>query len=267
MPAGIYADTRGSEPKGRYAGPIKFFTMVGEYFLFSIRVVWLGIRHPIRLGEMSEYFYFLGYKSLSIVLFCGFFTGLSQTLFLDQELKDYGAVDTVGRVLAVTSIRELGPLVVALMIIGKVGAAIAAELGSMKVNSQVDAIVGLGQDPERKLATPRVWALTLIMFPLTVLTNVAVLIGGWVITGVETGMYWFQAQMGLYMRHLTSSMIKPFVFGWMIATLSCYFGLKTVGGVRGVGQAVSKTVVTCSIVLFVLNAVLGALLIAFHGGF
>ena len=81
MPAGIYADNRGNEPKGRFAGLITFFTMVGEYSLFSVRVLWLGIRQPIRMGEMSEYFYFLGYKSLSICLFVGIFAGLSQTLF------------------------------------------------------------------------------------------------------------------------------------------------------------------------------------------
>ena len=79
-------------------------------------------------------------------------------------------------------------------------------------------------------------------------------------------MFWFQAQMALYSRHLSSSMVKPFVFGWMIATVACYFGLKTTGGVRGVGQAVSKTVVTCAIMLFIINAIVGALLIAFHGG-
>ncbi len=103
---------------------------------------------------------------MPVVLFAGFFAGLSQTMFLEAELDAYGAKMTIGRVLGVTAMRELGPLVVSLMLIGRVGASFAAEIGSMKVNNQVDAILALGQDPERKLASPRIWAMTLIALPL-----------------------------------------------------------------------------------------------------
>ena len=238
---------------------------LGSYFTFALRTSWLGIRHPIRPAELVEFFDTLGVKSLFVTLFAGFFAGLSIAFFMEGELDQYGAKMTLGRVIGVTAIRELAPLVVALMLTGRVGASIAAELGSMKVGNQVDAITSLGQDPERKLATPRIWALTFICPLLTIFTIMATLVGGYVASTVGTGMFWYQAQMAMYFRHLTSGLLKPFVFGWMISTVACYFGLNTENGVRGVGKAVSSTVVVCCMFIFVSNAVMGLLLIWWAG--
>ncbi len=242
-----------------------FFTGLGDFASFAWRSTIKGIREPIRPIELLESFYVIGYQTLPVVLFAGFFAGLSQTLFLEGELDDYGAKMTIGRVLGVTAIRELGPLVVSLMLIGRVGASIAAELGSMKVNNQVDAIIALGQDPERKLASPRIWGMTLIAMPVVLLTNLVILLGGWVVTTVSTRMYWYQASMAVYYRHVSSSLVKPFFFGWMIATIACYYGLRAQGGVRGVGEAVSQSVVTACIWLFVVNALLGIVMLAWTG--
>ena len=151
------------------------------------------------------------------------------------------------------------------MITGRVGASIAAELGSMKVGNQVDAIVALGQDPERKLAAPRIWCLTLICPMVSVLTIVATICGGYIASTVGARMFWYQAEMSLYFRHLTSGLLKPIFFGWLIGAVSCYYGLRTEHGVRGVGQAVSRTVVVCCILVFVSNAVMGILLIMWTG--
>lgn len=238
---------------------------LGSYFTFAVRTTWLGIRHPIRPGELVEFFDILGVKSLPVTLFAGFFAGLSIAFFLEGELDQYGAKMTLGRVIGVTAIRELAPLVVALMLTGRVGASIAAELGSMKVGNQVDAITSLGQDPERKLATPRIWALTIVCPILTVFTILATLVGGYVASTVGTGMFWYQAQMSMYFRHLSSGLLKPFIFGWMISTVACYFGLNTEFGVRGVGRAVSRTVVVCCMLVFVGNAIMGLFLIWWTG--
>ena len=243
-----------------------FFLTIGDFAGFAFRSTWKGVREPIKYSEFIEQAYLIGWQSLPVVLFAGFFAGLSQTLFLESELDAYGAKMTIGRVLGVTAIRELGPLVVSLMMIGRVGASFAAEIGSMKVNNQVDAILALGQDPERKLASPRIWAMTLVALPMMLITDLIIVVGGWAISGVASGMFWYQAAVAVYFRHLSSSLVKPFVFGWMISTIACWYGLRTEGGVRGVGQAVSNTVVTCTIWLFVVNALVGIVMIAWTGG-
>jgi phospholipid/cholesterol/gamma-HCH transport system permease protein len=242
-----------------------FFEKLGDFAAFAVRATWKGVRHPIKLSELIEQAYFIGWQTLPVVLFAGFFAGLSQTLFLESELDEYGAKMTIGRVLGVTAIRELGPLVVSLMFIGRVGAAFAAEIGSMKVNNQIEAIEALGQDAERKLASPRIWGMLLTALPLVVLTDVSELVGGWVISTVSNGMFWYQAGMSAYFRHVSSSLVKPFIFGWMIAVISTWYGMRTEGGVRGVGRSVSSTVVTCCIWLFIVNALVGICMIAWTG--
>ncbi len=238
---------------------------VGDFAAFAVRATYKGVRHPLKPRELVEQAYVIGWQTLPVVLFAGFFAGLSQTLFLESELDEYGAKMTVGRVLGVTTIRELGPLVVGLMLIGRVGAAFAAEIGSMKVNLQVEAIEALGQDAERKLASPRIWGMTLTALPLVLLTNLSVLVGGWVVSTVSNGMFWYQAQMAVYMRHVSSTLVKPFVFGWMISVIATWYGLRTEGGVRGVGRSVSGTVVTACVWLFIVNALVGIVMLAWMG--
>ncbi|MGH7441917.1 MAG: MlaE family ABC transporter permease [bacterium] len=242
-----------------------FFEAIGDFASFAVRATYKGLRHPLRPVELVEQAYFIGWQTLPVVLFAGFFAGLSQTLFLEGELDEYGAKMTIGRVLGVTTIRELGPLVVGLMLIGRVGAAFAAEIGSMKVNMQVDAIEALGQDAERKLATPRIWGMTLTALPLVLLTDLSVLLGGWAVSTVSNGMFWYQAKMSVYLRHVSSTLVKPFVFGWMISVIATWYGLRTEGGVRGVGRSVSSTVVTCCIWLFIVNALVGIVMMAWMG--
>jgi phospholipid/cholesterol/gamma-HCH transport system permease protein len=244
---------------------IDFFHHIGDFSSFAFRATWKGIKDPIKPKEFLVAFYVIGYQTLPVVLFAALFAGLSQTLFLENELDSYGAKMTIGRVLGVTAVRELGPLVVSLMLIGKVAASFAAEIGSMKVNNQVDAIIALGQDPERKLASPRIWGMTFVALPLVLLTDAVTLLGGWLVSTVGTRMFWYQSGMAIYFRHVSSSLTKPFVFGWMISTIACYYGLRTEGGVIGVGEAVSKTVVTSCIWLFIVNALVGIVMIAWSG--
>lgn len=242
-----------------------YFETLGDFSSFAVRATWKGIRHPLSPVEMLEQAYFIGWQTLPVVLFAGFFAGLSQTLFLESELDSYGAKMTIGRVIGITAIRELGPLVVSLMFIGRVGAAFAAEIGSMKVNMQIEAIEALGQDAERKLASPRIWGMTLTALPVVLLTDVSVIVGGWVISTVSNGMFWYQAQMAVYFRHVSSTLVKPFIFGWMIAVISTWYGMRTEGGVRGVGRSVSSTVVTSCIWLFIVNALVGIVMLAWTG--
>ena len=242
-----------------------FFETLGDFSAFAVRATWKGVRHPIRPVELLEQAYFIGWQTLPVVLFAGLFAGLSQTLFLEAELDSYGAKTTIGRVLAITAIRELGPLVVSLMFIGRVGASFAAEIGSMKVNNQVEAIQALGQDPERKLASPRIWGMTLVALPVVLLTDLSIMLGGWIISTVDNRIFWYESGMAVYFRHVSSSLVKPFVFGWMISVIATWYGLRTEGGVRGVGRSVASTVVTGCIWLFIMNALVGVVMLAWTG--
>jgi phospholipid/cholesterol/gamma-HCH transport system permease protein len=163
-------------------------------------------------------------------------------------------------------IRELGPVLAGLMVAGRVGSGIAAQLGSMKVTEQIDALNTLGTDPIKKLVTPRVLA-ALIMLPvLTIINDLVGIIGGNVIAsayvGLPTSLYWRTvweqiAAGGFTLRYIPNDFIqgvaKPFVFGGIIAVTGCHYGLKTTGGTEGVGQATTRTVVTASIMILIID--------------
>jgi phospholipid/cholesterol/gamma-HCH transport system permease protein len=148
-------------------------------------------------------------------------------------------------------IKELGPVLTALMLTGRVGSGIAAELGSMVVTDQINALRALGTDPVRKLVVPRVLA-GLFMAPvLTVISDFIGILGGWVVARyqlqVNSGLYWSSVTKGLYMQDVWMGITKPFVFGSIIATIACHVGLRTTGGTAGVGKATTVSVVAGSV--------------------
>jgi phospholipid/cholesterol/gamma-HCH transport system permease protein len=181
----------------------------------------------------------------------------------------------IGRLVAGSMIRELGPVLAGLMVAGRVGSGIAAQLGSMKVTEQIDALNTLGTDPIRKLVTPRVLA-ALVMLPvLTVLTDFVGILGGNVIAklylDLPTSLYWRTvweqiAQGGFSLGYIPNDFIqglsKPFVFGGIIAITGCYFGLATSGGTEGVGISTTRTVVTASILILVVDYFMTQLLLS-----
>jgi len=148
---------------------------------------------------------------------------------------------------------------------GGVGARITAELGSMRVTLQIDSIEGLGQDPMQKLVAPRVAALFIAAPVLTIITNLISLLGGFLISTVSPGTFWFEARKAFVMRHLSGGLIKPFVFGLIIATIACFLGLRASQGVRGVGQAAANAVVASSVVIFLANYLIGFLVLKAFG--
>ena len=182
------------------------------------------------------------------------------------QLETFGATQYIGRLIAGSIIRELGPVLAGLMVAGRVGSGIAAQLGSMRVTEQIDALNTLGTDPIKKLVTPRVLA-ALIMLPLlTVINDLVGIIGGNIIAtlyiGLPSELYWRTvweqiASGGFSFRYVPNDFImgllKPFVFGAIIAITGCYFGLGTRGGTEGVGVATTRTVVTASILILVLD--------------
>ena len=208
----------------------------------------------------------LGVQSLSIVVLTGMFTGMVLALQSSVQLKTFGATIYIGNLVSASMIRELGPVLAGLMVAGRVGSGIAAQLGSMRVTEQIDALNTLGTDPIKKLVTPRVLA-ALVMLPvLTIINDFIGIIGGNIIAsfvvGVPTTQYWRTvwtqiAADGFALRVIPNDFVqglsKPFVFGALISITACYFGLGTTGGTEGVGQATTRTVVTSSILILIVD--------------
>ena len=162
------------------------------------------------------------------MLLTGFFTGAVLASQSGLTLDQFGARPVVGRLVSASMIKELGPVLTALMLTGRVGSGIAAELGSMVVTDQINALRALGTDPIRKLVVPRVLA-GLFMAPvLTVISDFVGIVGGWIVARfqlqVSSGLYWSSISKGLYMQDVWMGLIKPFVFGFVIVTIACHVG-------------------------------------------
>ena len=202
---------------------------------------------------------------MTVVLLTGMFTGMVLALQSGFTLDQFGARSMVGRLVSASMVKELGPVLTALMVAGRVGSGIAAELGSMMVTDQIAALRALGTDPIRKLVLPRILA-GLIMVPFLTCISVAVgLFGGWLITvtqlKVASGVYWNSVVLGLYMQDVWMGLIKPFFLGFAIVSIGCHVGLRTRGGTQGVGRATTNAVVASSVAVLVVNFLVTKLLI------
>ena len=230
---------------------------VQEYFGLAAKALRFIFARPFYMQDVVQQMDEIGVKSLGIVMLTGLFTGMVLALQSSVQLKTFGATMYIGNLVSASMIRELGPVLAGLMVAGRVGSGIAAQLGSMRVTEQIDALNTLGTDPIKKLVTPRVIA-ALIMLPvLTIINDFIGIIGGNIIAsfvvGLPTTQYWRtvwdqMASDGFTLRYIPNDfmqgLIKPFVFGGLIAITACYFGLGTTGGTEGVGQSTTKTVVS-----------------------
>ena len=193
----------------------------------------------------------IGVGSLTVVLLAGLFTGAALALQSGQTLDQFGARPVVGRLVSASMIKELGPVLTALMLTGRIGSGIAAELGSMVVTDQINALRALGTDPVRKLVVPRVLAGIFMAPVLTVISDFIGILGGWAVARyqlqVSSSLYWASITKGLYMEDVWMGLTKPFVFGFLIATIACHVGLRTSGGTAGVGKATTLSVVAGSV--------------------
>jgi phospholipid/cholesterol/gamma-HCH transport system permease protein len=206
---------------------------------------------PIYRHDIVEQFDQIGVGSLTVVLLAGLFTGAALALQSGQTLDQFGARPVVGRLVSASMIKELGPVLTALMLTGRIGSGIAAELGSMVVTDQINALRALGTDPVRKLVVPRVLAGFFMAPVLTIISDFIGILGGWVIARftfqVNTGLYWSSITKGLYMQDVWMGLSKPFVFGFLIVTIACHVGLRTTGGTAGVGKSTTVSVVAGSV--------------------
>jgi phospholipid/cholesterol/gamma-HCH transport system permease protein len=208
----------------------------------------------------------IGVGSLPIVLLTGVFTGGVLALQTYRTLSTFGEVSLLGQVVALSVVRELGPVLTALMVAGRISSGIASELGSMLVSEQVDAMRAFGTDPIRKLVLPRMFA-TLATLPiLTILADFCGILGGFFISFYTVRLtseeYWTSVYQTLTFQDVTQGLLKPFVFALVIAMVGCYCGLNTRGGTEGVGRSTTRAMVVASVLILVLDFFITKFLIA-----
>lgn len=253
--------TRFFEAVGRFV--IRRFEEFGTMVLLYVDTL-RQLRHMPRMRHVLDQMSRLGVDSLLIVSLTLLFTGVVLTLQTASELIKYGAQGTVGAIIAIGIGRELGPVLVGVVCAGRVGSAITAEIATMKVTEQIDALRVMAVSPADYLIIPRMLACMIVVPILTVFGDVIGVIGGWLIAvfykGLTTYSYMNSIHIFADLFDMTGGVIKAIFFGNVIAVLGCYYGLHCPDGAEGVGRATTKTVVASIIVIFLLNAVLTFLL-------
>lgn len=223
-------------------------------------------KSPRYFMEMIHQMDVLGYGSLAIILLTGTFTGMVLALNSVNVLQRFGVQSVTGTLVATSLIRELGPVLTSLMLAGRVGSGIAAELGSMLVSEQIDAMRALGTDPIKKLVTPRIIALVTMAPALTIICDLVGILGGLLIATTQlhqpSSVYLNSAKTAIDFNEILGGLIKPTVFGFIIAVIGCFKGMNTTGGTVGVGRSTTQSVVAASILIIATDFLLSKVIIS-----
>ena len=240
---------------------------LGEYAQLLIDCAQDLRRGSFSFAETTRQVVKIGADSTPVVALTAIFTGMVLALQTAYGLQRFGAKDYVGNVSGLAFIRELGPVLSALMVCGRVGAGTAAEISSMVVTEQVDAIRALGANPISKLVTPRVLACILIMPMLTIGSNLLGIYGGALVAtlqlDVDSHQYFHSLLNTVRIRDVIEGLIKSVAFGLIISTVACYKGLNSRGGTEGVGMSTTASVVTGSMTVLVIDFLLTKLMLMF----
>jgi phospholipid/cholesterol/gamma-HCH transport system permease protein len=234
-----------------------------------VRMVGLAARalvtRPFYYRDFVQQLNYVGIGSLTVVLLTGMFTGMVLALQSGLTLDQFGARSMVGRLVSASIVKELGPVLTGLMVAGRVGSGIAAEIGSMMVTDQIAALRALGTDPIRKLVLPRILAGVLMMPVLTIVASALGMVGAWIVTvgvlRVASSVYWNSIVQGLYIQDVWMGLIKPVFLGFAIGSIGCHVGMRTTGGTQGVGRATTNAVVASSVAVIAVNYFVTQLLI------
>lgn len=210
-------------------------------------------RRPFYWGDIMQQADYIGIGSLPIVILTGFFTGGVLALNSASTLEQFGATAVTGQLVSLSMIKELGPVLTSLMVSGRNASGMASELGSMVVTEQIDAMRALGTDPMKKLVMPRIIATVVMMFFLTIVSDAIGTLGGAFVSSALLGQnatqYFHTAYQSLRYPDVLEGLVKPIIFGFIIATIGCFFGMKTRGGTQGVGRSTTQAVVVASVLI------------------
>jgi phospholipid/cholesterol/gamma-HCH transport system permease protein len=242
------------------SGLKSFVYEVQQITIFSFRMVLSVFGRPIYVTETLEQLYVVGIGSLWLISLTGIFAGQALALQFTKELAEFGTKNYLGRMMALSIIRELGPTLTGLMVAARVAAGITAEIGAMKSSNQLDALIAFGVNPIKKLAAPRLISLLVMVPVLTILCDVIAILGGWIIAlfiaHITSTTYISAVNERLTFGNLFIGIVKPIVFALVIAFISCYKGFSTQGGTKGVGKSTTESVVISSITILIANFVL-----------
>ena len=238
----------------------------GALTVFTVQSVSHILRPPWYLGELGRQVMRIGYFSLPVVGLTAFFTGAALALQIYTGGARFNAEAVVPSIVAIGMVRELGPVLGGLMVAGRVSASIAAELGTMRVTEQIDALATLNTNPMKYLVAPRLLAATLTMPVLAFIGDVIGIMGGYVVgtarLGFNPGSYINNTWNFLTTEDISSGLMKAAVFGFIIALMGCYQGYHSGRGAQGVGRATTNAVVSASILILAANYVLNELFFA-----
>ena len=246
---------------------IDLISGLGKFVLFQIEVIKLFFTPPFRLKELFNQLTFMGYGSLGVIFLTSFFTGLVEAVQLYNGFHKFGVEDFMGYTIFLSIVKELGPVFASLMVISRGISAYAAELGSMRVTEQIDALEVMAVNSKHYLVTPRILA-TIISLPLLILFFDAVSnIGAYLISvySLDVNGYAYLENLRQFadFSDINEGIIKGIVFGYIISAIGTYIGYHTRGGAKGVGQSTTKAVVFASVSVFVADYVLSAFFLVF----
>ena len=211
----------------------------------------------------------IGVGSLPIVILTGFFLGGVLALQSAATLTQFGAAAFTGQLVSFSMIKEIGPVVTALMVSGRNASGMASELGSMIVTEQIDAMRALGTDPLKKLVMPRIVATVVMLFFLVILSDAVGILGGGFVSvsmlGQDGSQYFHTSYQSLEFPDILQGLVKPVFFGFIIATIGCFYGMRTRGGTQGVGRSTTQAVVWSSILIIITDFMISRFLIAIFG--
>jgi len=243
--------------------------VVQDYSLFAWRGATNLFRPPIYWPDFLIQADIIGVGSASIVLLSGFITGGVLALQSAATLSQFGATSVTGRFVSTSMIRELGPVLTGIMVSGRNASSMASELGSMVVTEQIDAMRALGVDPIRKLVTPRIFACVTMLFFLSIVANFFGILGGAAVTvfmNHQNGTQYFSmAYEYLRLGDIMQGLIKPLFSGFIIASIGCFYGLRTTGGTEGVGRSTIKAVVVSSVLIIFVDFLLTQVMLTIFG--
>ncbi len=243
---------------------LDFLASTGRLTLFLIQSLSQGLRSPYYFHQIFRQFWEIGYLSLPVVGLTALFTGMVLALQSYTGFSRFNAENAIASVVVLTMTRELGPVLAGLMVSGRIGASMAAEIGTMRVTEQIDALVTLSTNPFKYLITPRLLG-GVAMLPLLVLiADIIGVFGGYLVSvyrlGFNPASYIKQTFDFMHMDDVTSGLIKATVFGFIISLMGCYHGFNSKGGAQGVGKATTYAVVSSSILILISNYLLTSFL-------